>query len=573
MGSSGKLLFAVCVVAGAAMAGLEAVGPRTASAREILIIATGDIRARVRRCGCQGEGNHQTLPELTLQASGCGCSEKNKKNAGKKVLIDLGAFPERSAFQDAVGGDPLVVDSGDLFFPHLDPLPHERAEWKLRAKLLADLSGKLGLRVLGLGELDLALGRQDLEEVARGAPFEVVSANLVDAKTRTPAFKTRAVVRTKGGVKVGVTSVLAPPPSDALTSLLEREGLALADPAAALRGEVDALRSEGCELVVLLAHAPDVRARAIVREVGRVDLVVEAHREVPSTATTFVDGGTAFSAPYPGGGTPLRITVKVVPGAMGVVDGSALIEARSWVDKLGRELEAQKTERLTASDERRRYLDTQIPFVQEQLDKWTAQLPQAPRHEVTAIGIMLHAVNWKKNQRKDVLAAIDRFKDDMDKIELPAGQAAELEMPGKLPTGLPRAYATEAACATCHRAQTEIWTKSKHARAWADLEKSGSQKDPECVRCHSIGFREAGGFAEPKRGVHDGLDYRNVQCEACHGPRVGHPQSPGVGLPLPGYDRCTKCHDQEHDPSFDAKKFDEALHAPGKLVCVRGIPH
>jgi hypothetical protein len=87
------------------------------------------------------------------------------------------------------------------------------------------------------------------------------------------------------------------------------------------------------------------------------------------------------------------------------------------------------------------------------------------------------------------------------------------------------------------------------------------------VRCHSIGFREPGGFAEVARASRldssgAAIDMRNVQCEACHGPRLGHPQKPGIGIHRPAMNDCMRCHDPERDPGF-TKRFSQMV----KTVC------
>ena len=55
------------------------------------------------------------------------------------------------------------------------------------------------------------------------------------------------------------------------------------------------------------------------------------------------------------------------------------------------------------------------------------------------------------------------------------------------------------------------------------------------------------------------FDFRNVQCESCHGPRAAHPKEKGVGIHLPTIAQCQRCHDKEHDPSFGPERFAKVL--------------
>ncbi len=167
-------------------------------------------------------------------------------------------------------------------------------------------------------------------------------------------------------------------------------------------------------------------------------------------------------------------------------------------------------------------------------------------------------------------------------------------------------YVGTDACAGCHVAEHKQWTAASHSHAMDTLEKvakrpSLRQYDPECVRCHTVGFEYQGGYVDEKKSAH----LRHVGCESCHGPGSGHVgapknvdflawmspwKQPGAGpgaapIKLPDlafmdkmaktdpFERgkvpiapaqqqvinavsnvCTKCHDHEADPHFDLYK-------------------
>ncbi len=564
-GTPYKLFAAGAALALGAVLGLEALERPVAPRRELVVLATGEVRARVRRCGCMGDAH----PEASLsKVSACACHTRTNLT-GEPGAADLGAFPERSSFQRAVGGDPLVVDSGDLLFPSLDPRDEERDEWMLRARLLVDLEARLDLAAFTPGELDLALGRKALEELAARAKFAVLAGNLADARTHAPIFPGHASFL-RSGVRVGVAGVLDPPRDGRLGRLLASEGLELTDAKKAAHEAVSALRAEGCEAIVLLAHAPDEAAREIARSEG-ITIVIESHGNVATRSASLIESDTAFLAPFPGGGAPVKLRLGLVAGARGLADGPELIEGRSWLARLKEQLASQVRERESAPPDRARELDAQIAFVTSKIAATEARLPKEPRNELTVAVHPLDAHRFKTDQDPELGILIDQFKKDVESLALAPAVVSRLEAPAELRPGIPRAFATEATCAACHKKQAAVWPASLHAHAWASLEKTQSQKDPECVRCHSIGFREPGGFAEVRRAVRDGLDFRNVQCEACHGPRQAHPANKDVGLHLPTIETCRKCHDADHDPGFDPKRFDWALARPDK-VCVRGLP-
>jgi len=108
-----------------------------------------------------------------------------------------------------------------------------------------------------------------------------------------------------------------------------------------------------------------------------------------------------------------------------------------------------------------------------------------------------------------------------------------------LPNGLE--YTGSESCRLCHKDEHEKWSTSRHAHAYATLEKFGSQHDPECIVCHVVGFEYEGGFvSEEKRG-----HLKDVGCENCHGPGSEHIKSLGSEKTAGPKSVCTDCHTPE----------------------------
>jgi predicted CXXCH cytochrome family protein len=105
-------------------------------------------------------------------------------------------------------------------------------------------------------------------------------------------------------------------------------------------------------------------------------------------------------------------------------------------------------------------------------------------------------------------------------------------------------YSGEEVCSVCHQDQHATWMLTKHANAWEPLVEHGKDRDPDCLRCHTVGFGKPGGFDTAKRQDH----LRGVQCESCHG-RGGPHQSPE--FVKAGFEPvCLGCHDPEHSLRF-----------------------
>ena len=87
-------------------------------------------------------------------------------------------------------------------------------------------------------------------------------------------------------------------------------------------------------------------------------------------------------------------------------------------------------------------------------------------------------------------------------------------------------------CGNCHVGQQAKWKGSKHADAFATLEKSG-QMQGFCQACHTV--NNLGNIAtDTAVGFRSTKDkrYHDVQCESCHGAGLQHVSSPTRGQML-----------------------------------------
>ena len=170
--------------------------------------------------------------------------------------------------------------------------------------------------------------------------------------------------------------------------------------------------------------------------------------------------------------------------------------------------------------------------------------------------------------------------DDLEgKIETLLGMTIKRELGVENPILLRKAdYTGEETCSVCHREQHATWELTAHASAWQTLVEHGADRDPECLKCHTVGFGKPGGFDPEKRQA----ELRGVQCENCHG-RGGPHQSPEFAKA--GFEPiCLTCHDPQHSLQFSFaerlplvshaanRQFDEALAWPSARRCSRSAP-
>lgn len=168
-------------------------------------------------------------------------------------------------------------------------------------------------------------------------------------------------------------------------------------------------------------------------------------------------------------------------------------------------------------------------------------------------------------------------------------------------------YVGDSECVVCHKAEHDLWAKSKHAEAYKALEVIATKPtkrnfDGECIVCHTVGYEYESGYVNAKQTPH----LKNVQCESCHGPaslhvaeekaNIGKPaaqqshryvasQKPYGNGKLPSLatfekmaaehpanrdkwltpaekttylavkQMCMKCHDSDNDPKFELETY------------------
>ncbi|MEO7453592.1 MAG: cytochrome c family protein, partial [Fimbriimonadales bacterium] len=117
------------------------------------------------------------------------------------------------------------------------------------------------------------------------------------------------------------------------------------------------------------------------------------------------------------------------------------------------------------------------------------------------------------------------------------------------------------ACMPCHQEDYDIWKKSLHAVAYKTLQKTGNDRDPECVSCHVVGLEHETGFTSVEKQP----AMASVGCESCHGAGSKHIESPYKEYKAGGEKSCLPCHEPEHSPNFSYKEYWEKIdHGQGQ---------
>ena len=159
--------------------------------------------------------------------------------------------------------------------------------------------------------------------------------------------------------------------------------------------------------------------------------------------------------------------------------------------------------------------------------------------KVMAVEVTVTGPRRDRRRRPDHgRAKLAAFKASLDQAK--AEQRAKFPRDlGSQPT---RSSWAPSIAAPATRPTTRSGTTPAHAKAHTSLRPQNMENEPECLVCHTTGYRYQGGYEEDG----DKRSLVNVQCEACHGYGTEHARD-GKWLKQ-AKESCTECHDDAKRP-------------------------
>lgn len=511
----------------------------------------------------------------------------------------LGGLARRATVIDRARAEAdgvLVVDAGDLLLPaqfrpeHL--LPPAAAEVERRADLLLATFARMGVDAFLPAERDLAVGPAKLKQWLKSHGVPAVAANLM-GRDGLPFFDRDRIV-TVAGVPVGIFGVLAAQPEDA--ALWRAWPVHTTPPEQAAREEVASLRARGAKMIVALLHlGPAGAAHALLQAVPGIDWAVQGHV------------GMQLDPPAVAGGARLvdTLTTGKFAGRLDIhLVGDAAAGARpgppvDWKDRGGRRQllgiiadhrqQLADLARRAASDQggqlvdfyrqRREAIERALASELAEIKKLPAAIEGSwyegqiiplddaiPDH--SGVAMLVAAYNAESARR--ATAGLPVGVALRDPAARPPARGPDAARPGDAGQVKPTRYAGSALCASCHRQEWAFFTTTKHAGALATLanlprSKGGPRDhDPTCVGCHTTGFMLPGGTWSVAIAS---TRLRDVGCESCHGPSLGHvsladkKQTTQREVPETV---CRGCHTRDRtNGEFDYRAFTRAILGPG----------
>ncbi len=168
--------------------------------------------------------------------------------------------------------------------------------------------------------------------------------------------------------------------------------------------------------------------------------------------------------------------------------------------------------------------------------------------QLMAFDIEIVDMDGSKDESEEVLARVAKFKKDLQEFQ----QAKRAAFPRDLGSDK-ESFLVDRSCMGCHEDAWQVYAQSAHRKAFATLRNKGQQNEPECLSCHTTGYRYKNGYADERP-----FNYLiNVQCEACHGYGTEHNRDGKWAQQAK--DSCVICHDKENSPDFDYATYWEKI--------------
>lgn len=472
------------------------------------------------------------LPHVTLVAvtdwqatlKPCGCTLDLQRGGVERLAHWLQGQRKQD---DSV----LVVHAGSLLQdeePHSSPA--KLAQLQLRREVFGKALKQLQIAAVALSRWDLAQGGQTV-----AAAYQTLETAVLTL-TPAPGLKTRKslLIKTASGVQVGL---LAVDPADGVEDAARHTLVA---------AEVQSLRQQGAQLVVALANTGLRAGRKLARQVAGLDVIVVGQLDAKTEPSLDLDregdvllmhstrhgAWAAALTLVPEGGGSWQEASQFLP------DQAESLRSRIAVAK--KHLEDLKG-RASLSIERA------LPMYQAQLDDLAARLRAAEgaaKLELPAGRLGAYrsvGLDWSAPTDAQVAALVAAYDAEVVKV---AEKLASVPVPAKAGQA---SYIGQAECLGCHESAEPFAKANPHAKAWKTLQDGARTRDLDCVPCHTTGWGQPGGAA-----FANVMKYKDVQCEACHGPGSFHAADPEqAGLLTPANAKaCAPCHSPEHSPRF-----------------------
>ena len=193
----------------------------------------------------------------------------------------------------------LVFDAGDLLFKkYFNPIQENELKMVTeKAQLLIECFNLIGYDAMGVGDDDLALGKEFLLEISKKANFPFLSSNLIDEQTGKPLFRPY-LLKEINGLRIGIFSLLSP---DVFPSQSDprKKGLIFRPPVETAQNIIKELQPK-TDFIILLSHLSYPKDVELAQTVAGIHLILGSHTGLNLTYPPPTKNGIVVQTPPKG---------------------------------------------------------------------------------------------------------------------------------------------------------------------------------------------------------------------------------------------------------------------------------
>ena len=452
-----------------------------------------------------------------------------------------------------------------MLFRQYDLGPTVDTSYDLQGRRMIESHNVMGLTAFTPGERDFAMGLDYLLEMEELALFPFVSANIVDAESGSLLFEPY-IIEKVAGFRVGIIGIMGDG-VEFSESRREDLGVDLLDPMESIKNSLKELDGSA-DFIILLAHTGLDDAKVIAESIDGIDLIIVGHLPRGNYYQPVKINHTLITQGFDRGKYLVRLDVDIqdpkrpyelfVTGTGGISSieyQNLKLELQRYdvieQDFLSRKAEGEDVE----------YALKLIEIEREKVEKQMEEMEAAGEmenpnfvtpsliplnDELRDDGEVLEITNKYQDRLitiKEELTTEDPEDDDTAPTEDDTAPGDEDETSSTWDLDANPTYVGVKKCIACHKNIYSFWLTTEHSRAYATLEEEKRQYEPDCIGCHTTGYKEAGGFTDVTKAE----KLLNVQCEVCHGPGSLHVRDTETEMKnLYNEEHCITCHDFDY---------------------------
>lgn len=399
-----------------------------------------------------------------------------------------------SVLTDKSAPPSVLLDAGNLLFKQ--PTVTQSQEL-LTAAGLMEIYQQMAYDAVAVGPQDLAAGIEFLKN-GQVRDFPWLSANLTD-KQHIPLFPGVKII-TRGEIKIGIIGLTG-------QIAAASQEFIVADWRKVLPEHLQRLAKE-CQLVIALSSLAGEDNAELTRQFPRVHMLISADRQqgnlIPRVNNSTLVTQTMNQGKYLG-----VLNLDWIPGS-------------SWAKD-------REEERRIASE-------------------------KEDSHSFSSFSGNFIPLNKNLPEDQKIATRIEGIKQQISthnqKLATPDKQP-QIAGDNPLFSGL----AGFARCQECHPRQAQFWNSTRHAAAYATLQRQQQNFNLDCLPCHITKnpAPEGAGSSPAESFLTLPPVLQSVGCEACHGAGLAHADTPDKIKPQRKVEEkiCLACHTHERDPGFD----------------------